>query len=84
MEKSNYLVLVYKVRVWIIMFEIEAFAGLRIRSVLMYSTGSKAKNNENIGHYGQTLFSACPKSKRSDIMDKLNFTKSLKNCFNLF
>jgi len=28
------------------MFEIEAFAGLRIRSVLMYMTESKSKNNE--------------------------------------
>ena len=54
---KGYYESVYKVSVWIIMSDIEAFAELRIRSVLTYSTDSKFKNNEEIGHYEQTLFS---------------------------
>jgi hypothetical protein len=36
---------------------VRGFDDLKIRSVLKYMTDLKVENNEEIGHYGQTLFS---------------------------
>jgi len=46
------------------MFEFETFEDLKNRSVLMYMTDLKVKNNEKVGHYGQTLISI----NRADII----------------
>ena len=50
-----YLVSVYKFSVWIIMFEIEALAVLKIKEFTIVNDCFQNENNENIGHYGQTL-----------------------------
>ena len=49
---------VYKVSVWIIMSEIEAFAVLKTKKFSIVNDCFQDKNNEEIGHYGQTLISA--------------------------
>ena len=54
---KHYLVPVHKFSVWIIMFEIEAFAVLKTKEFTIVNDCFQDKNNEEIGHYGQTLFS---------------------------
>ena len=53
----HYLVSVHKVKSLIQNGRVRGFDDLKIRSVLMYMTDLKGENNEEIGHYGQTLIS---------------------------
>jgi len=46
---------VYKVESLVQNVRIRGFDNLKIRSVLKYMTDLKIENNEEIGHYGQTL-----------------------------
>ena len=46
---------VHKASVWIIMFEIEAFAVLKTKEFTIVNDCFQDKSNEDIGHYGQTL-----------------------------
>ncbi len=55
-----YLVSVHKVKSLFQNVRVRGFDSLKIRSVLKYITDLKAENNDEIGHYGQTLFSICP------------------------
>ena len=46
---------------------VRGFDSLKIRSVLKYMTDLKAENNDEIGHYGQTLIKN---------IDKINYNKT--------
>ena len=46
---------------------VRGFDSLKIGSVLKYITDLKAKNNDEIGHYGQTLIKN---------IDKINYNKT--------
>jgi len=50
---------VHEVSVWIIMFEFEALAVLKIKEFTIVNDCFQNKSNEKIGHYGQTLNSFC-------------------------
>ncbi len=54
---------VYKVESLVQNVRIRGFDNLKIRSILKYMTDLKIENNEEIGHYGQTLIKKAKLSK---------------------
>ncbi len=68
---------------------VRGFDELKIRSVLSYMTDLKIENNEDIGHYGQTLIRKClkkihvcfftnaRKKKKKHIYEKIRIEKKI-------
>ena len=52
---------------------VRGFDELKIRSVLSYMTDLKVENNEEIGHYGQTLTNPLNFSNRIHLYNSLGF-----------
>ena len=57
---------VYKVKSLKQNVRVRGFDELKIRSVLQYMTDLKVENNDEIGHYGQTLTNHFLPQRRKD------------------